>query len=153
MKKLKASALGVLLTVCYLHSEAQEHKIPLNEPDHNKPKIFNHLPQKMNLKLSEVESVLNYAVGDAIKVKVTDNLLFQGTVVSKSEDATVKSIVVKSAQLQGATFTFSKTTKEDGSFNYVGRIMSRNNGDAYEIKAENGQYILQKKNLYELIAE
>jgi hypothetical protein len=153
MKKLKAGAIGVLLTVCYLHSEAQDQKIPLNEPDHNKPKLFNHLPQKMNLKLSEVESVFNYSVGTAIKLRVTDNLLFQGTVVSKSEDATVKSIVVKSSELQGAIFTFSRTTKEDGSFNYVGRIMSRNNGDAYEIKTENGQYILQKKNLHELIAE
>ena len=153
MKKLKASALGVLLTVCCLHSEAQDQKIPLNEPDHNKPKLFNHLPQKMTLKLSDVASVFNYTVGAAINVKLTDNFLFQGTVVSKSEDATVKSIVIKSANLQGATFTFSQTTKEDGSFNYVGRIMSRNNGDAYEIKAENGQYVLQKKNLYELIAE
>ena len=153
MKKLKASAFGVLLTVCFLHSEAQNQKIPLNEPDHNKPKLFNHLPQKMTLKLSEVESVFNYSVGSAINLKITDNFLFQGTVVSKSEDATVKSIVVKSANLQGATFTFSKTTKEDGSFTYIGRIMSRNNGDAYEIKAENGQYILQKKNLHELIAE
>lgn len=153
MKKLKASALGVLLAVCFLHSEAQDQKIPLNEPDHNKPKLFNHLPQKMTLKLSEVESVFNYAVGAVVNVKITDNLLFQGTVVSKSEDATVKSIVVRSANLQGVAFTFSKTTKEDGSFNYVGRIMSRNSGDAYEVKTENGQYILQKKNLYDLIAE
>ena len=153
MKKLKASAIGVLLTVCSLHAGAQDQKIPLNEPDHNKPKLFNHLPQKMNLKISDVESVFGYSVGAAVSLKVTDNFLFQGTVVSKSEDATVKSIVVKSANLQGATFTFSKITKDDGSFNYAGRIMSRNNGDAYEIKAENGQYILNKKNLHELIAE
>ncbi|MGZ5190610.1 MAG: hypothetical protein ACXWCZ_06285, partial [Flavisolibacter sp.] len=85
MKKLKASAFGVLLTVCFLHAEAQDQKIPLNEPDHNKPRLFNHLPQKMTLKLSEVESVFNYSVGAAINVNVTDKLLFQGTVVSKSE--------------------------------------------------------------------
>jgi hypothetical protein len=155
MKKLKASAIGVLLTACCMYAGAQEQKIPLNEPDHNKPKLFNNLPQKMNLKLSEVESVFNYAIGAAVNLQVTDKLLFQGTVVSKSDakDASVKSIVIRSASLQGATFTFTKTKNTDGSFNYIGRIMSRNNGDAYEIKSENGQYILEKKNLYEMIAE
>jgi hypothetical protein len=155
MKKLKASAFSVLLIVCGMHTQAQEQKIPLNEPNHNKPKLFNNLPQKMNLRLSEVEPVFNYAVGATISIQLADNFLFQGTVISKSDekDASVKSIVIRSSTMQGASFSFTKTANPDGSYKYIGRIMSRNNGDAYEIKTENGQYILQKKNLYELIAE
>ena len=155
MKKLKASAFSVLLIVCVQHIQAQEQKIPLNEPNLHKPKLFNNLPQKMNLKISEVEPVLDKSVGTSVNVQLADNFLFQGTVISKSDtpDESVKSVVIRSSSMQGASFTFSKTKNEDGSFKYIGRIMSRNNGDAYEIKFENGQYILQKKNLYELIAE
>ncbi|MFL5809643.1 MAG: hypothetical protein ACJ749_08980 [Flavisolibacter sp.] len=155
MKKLKASAFSVLLIVCFQYTEAQEQKIPFNEPNRNKPKLFNNLPQKMNLKISEVEPVLQQSIGTSVNLKLADNFLFQGTVISKSDtpDESVKSIVIRSASMQGASFTFSKTKNQDGSFKYIGRIMSRNNGDAYEIKFENGQYILEKKNLYELIAE
>src|SRR5215213_3664542 len=98
MKKLKASAFGVLLTLCCIHAAAQQHQPPLNEPDRNKPRLFDHLPQKMNLKLSEVESVFDYAVGSAVNLQITDKFLFQGTVVSKSDakDAAVKSIVIRS---------------------------------------------------------
>jgi len=155
MKKLKASAFSVLLIVCVQHIQAQEQKIPLNEPNLRKPKLFNNLPEKINLKISEVVTVLDKSVGTAVNVQFADNFLFQGTVISKSDtpDESVKSIVIRSSSMQGASFTFSKTKNQDGSFRYIGRIMSRNNGDAYEIKFENGQYILQKKNLYELIAE
>jgi hypothetical protein len=155
MKKLKASAFSVLLIVCVMHAQAQEQKIPLNEPNHNKPKLFNNLPQKINLKISEVTPVLDQAVGTSINIRFAENFPFQGTVISKSEapDASVKSIVIRSASMQGASFTFSQTKNPDGSFKYIGRIMSRNNGDAYEIKLVNGQYILEKRNLYEMIAE
>jgi hypothetical protein len=155
MKQLKASAIGVLLSLCYIQAGAQEKQIPINEPDYNKPKLFNSLPQKMNLRLSEVASVFDYAVGTVVNLQLTDNFLFQGLVVSKSDpkDLAVKSIVIRSASLQGATFSFSKTINTDGTESYIGRIMSRNNGDAYEIKKENNQYVLQKKNLNEIIAE
>jgi hypothetical protein len=155
MKQLKASAIGVLLAVCYMQAGAQQKQIPLNEPDYNKPKLFNNLPEKMDLKLSAVEPIFDYELGKSVNIQVADNFLFQGMVVSKSDEKneSVKSIVIRSANLQGAVFTLSKTTNTDGSFSYIGRIMSRNNGDAYEIKKENNEYVLQKKNLNELIAE
>ena len=155
MKKLKASAFSVLLIVCVQHIQAQEQKIPLNEPNLRKPKLFNNLPEKINLKISEVVPVLDMSVGTAVNVQFADNFLFQGTVISKSDtpDESVKSIVIRSSTMQGANFTFSKTKNQDGSFRYIGRIMSRNNGDAYEIKFENGQYVLQKKNMNDLMVE
>jgi hypothetical protein len=155
MKKLKSIALCVLLSVCFLHSGAQEQKIPINEPDLNKPKLFSDLPQKMNLNIGELKPLFRLQAGERISVRLADNFLFEGRVVSKSggTDPNIQSIVISSTNRLGATLTFSQTIMRDGSIGYVGRIMSRNNGDMLEIAKENGQYILQKKNLYDLMNE
>jgi hypothetical protein len=153
MKKLSALALGMLLI--FLQASAQDHSIPLNEPDYNKPKLFADLPQRMTLKTAGIEALFNAALGTSISYRVADNFNWEGTVVSRSDaaDATVKSVVIRSTNRLGATFTFTRTQKTDGSFTYIGRIMSRNNGDAFEIVLENGQYMLAKKNLYDLLSE
>ena len=152
MKKLKIIATGVFLSVCVAQSFAQE-KLPLNEPDYNKPKLFSDLPKKMNLRVADMDLLFRFSIGDAIRVKATENFSLEGTVVSKSEEASVRSVVIRSSNRQGAIFTFTKTTAADGSVNYLGRMLNRNNGDAFEIVKENGQYVLLKKNLYDLIAE
>ena len=151
MKKLKTLITGVFFMACF--SVNAQEKTLLNEPDLNKPRLFADLPQKMLLKLSEMEPLLNASIGDVISVKAADNFSLEGTIVSKSEDASVKSIVIRSSNRQGAIFTFTRTANADGSPKYVGRMLNRNNGDAFEIAIENGQYVLIKKNLYDLIAE
>jgi len=154
MTLLKAVAFGLLMAAC-TSSFAQEQKLPVNEPDYNKPKLFADLPQRMDLHLTVLENIFQLQVGSAVRLQVTDALLFEGTIVSKSDaqDAGVKSIVIRSSNMMGATFTFTKTSTTSGTSSYIGRIMSRNNSDAYEIAMEKGQYVLQKKNLYDMISE
>lgn len=155
MKILKTIATGVLLIVCTQHSSAQSQTIPLNEPDYNKPKLFADLPQKMTLNLLQLEALFNLPVGAAIDAQVSGNFRFQGTVVSRSDaqDPSVKSIVLRSSNRQGATFTVTKRTNEDGSSAYIGRMISMKHGDAYELILENGAYILNKTGLYDLFSE
>ena len=152
MKKLKAIAIGALLTIC-LQSQAQ--KIPLNEPDYNKAKLFNDLPGKMNLKVSEMETLFSFSPGSSIRIQATENFLFEGVIISRSDagDTSVRTVVIRSTNRPGASFTFTRITNADGSIAYRGRIISRNNGDAFEIIQEKGLYVLQKKNLYDLISE
>jgi hypothetical protein len=154
MKKLKAIAIGALLTVSYLHAGAQE-KIPLNEPDYNKPKLFADLPQKINLKIVDMESLFSAATGSSVSARLTDHFIFQGVVVSKSDDkdVTVRSVIVRSTNRLGAVFTFTKITGEDGSIVYRGRIISPRNSDAFELVNDKGQYVLQKTNYYDLVNE
>src|SRR6185436_12216873 len=97
-------------------------------------------PQKMDLHITALENIFQLQVGSTVRLQVTDALLFEGTIVSKSDaqDAGVKSIVIRSSNMGGATFTFTKTGGTSGSPSYIGRIMSRNNSDAYEIAMEKG---------------
>jgi hypothetical protein len=154
MKILKTGIICALFCACYFSSSAQE-ELPLNQPDYNKPNLFPDLPQKIKLRISNLEDLLELPVGASVKTFIADNFNFHGTVVSKSDanSTTVKSVIIKSTNRKGATLTFTKTIGADGTVKYLGRIMSLKNGDAFEIVKENDQYILQKKTLYELINE
>jgi hypothetical protein len=157
MKMFKAIATCVLLCLSYFYSEAQENLPRINEPDYNKPKLFEDLPQKMNLTISDMESLFDLSVGTPVLAKLTKSFHFKGTIVSKSGTAVsrVRSVVIKSTTnvRQGAVFTFTKISNVDGGYTYRGRIISKESIDAYEIIKENGQYVLQKKNYFEMVRE
>ena len=144
-----------LITACCMHASAQESALPLNQPNYNKPKLFADLPDKMPLRVGDLEGLFNLPVGKQITAMVANGFPFVGTVISKSDgaDTSVKSIVVNSLTRQGATFTFTRITGKDGTVSYIGRMLSKANGDALEIAKEGDQYIIRKKNLYDLINE
>jgi hypothetical protein len=157
MKTLKTITACALFSLSFFYSGAQEELRINNEPDYNKPKLFADLPQKMNLTVSDMESLFDLPVGTPVMAKLTKNFPFKGIIVSRSGDAgtTVRSVVIKSTTNTrlGAVFTFTKIRKEDGSFVYGGRILSRESSDAYEIVKEKDEYVLQKKNYYEMVRE
>lgn len=154
MKTFKTIAFTALFGLSYFYSSAQE-KIPVNEPDYNKPKLFEDLPQKMNLTISDMESLFDLTVGTPVMAKLTKSFPFKGTIVSKSgtSESAVRSIVIKSTTRKDAVLTFTKIKNQDGSFIYRGRIISKESIDAYEIVKENDQYVLEKKNYYEMVRE
>lgn len=151
MKVLKTSAIGAFLTLCVLYASAQQ-KVPLTEPNYNKPRIFDDLPQKMKLRVSDLKELLSLPEGASVKTFLADNFLFKGIVVSTAGSETVRSVVIRSTDRKGATLTFTETIK-DGGYKYLGRVISLDNGDAFDIVQEDNQYVLQKKNLYDIISE
>jgi len=142
------------LTVGYLHASAQE-TVPINQPDYNKPKLFSDLPAKLNLRLPDMEALLNLSVGTKVNTLVAEGLQLKGTVVSRSnpDDLSVKSVVINSFTRQGATLTFTRFTKDDGTYSYIGRMISKDAGDALEIVKEGTVYVIRKTGLYDLINE
>jgi hypothetical protein len=154
MKTLKTITICMALSLGFLYSGAQE-KLPFNQPDYNKPKIFDDLPKKINLKITDMDSLFDLAVGRSVMVKIAQNFHFKGTVVSKSgsSEDQVRSVVIKSNTKNNAAFTFTRIPTGNGSFVYRGRILSKESIDAYEIVKENDQYVLEKKNYYEMVRE
>jgi len=153
MKILTTGAICVLLNVCYLHSSAQN--LPVNEPGESKPRLFADMPEKMHVHISDLESLLSLPVGTNVNTFLSREFHFQGTIVSVSDVAStkVKSVVIKSINKKGATFNFTRIIKADGTIKYLGRIISFTNSDAFELVKENDQYILQKKNLNDIMTE
>jgi hypothetical protein len=152
MKKLRALAF-YLVSFIFITQAAAQSNIPLNEPDYNKPKIFSDLPQQMILKVSEANQLFGFGEGDIVEVQVTAEYLLKGQVVTIGGDKSARTVIIRIPGRNNAIFTFTRNSSADGVISYVGRIMSRSNGDAYEIKRENGQFIFNKINLYDLISE
>lgn len=153
MNKLKAIAGCVLFLIFCIQASAQTSPVPVNEPDYNKPKIFADLPNQMTIRVVDAEKLFGLRAGTSSSVQLTDELFLKGTVVSNGESNGMRTIIIRATNRNNAVFTFTRITSEDGTTSYAGRIMSRDNGDAFLIKKEDNAFVLKKINLYDLISE
>ena len=153
MKHLK------ILTACFLLLMSSvgfsQNALTPAEPDYNKPKLFADVSSKFAVDINVLETLLDVPVGESVNAFLTKGFILRGTVVSKSDpqDLKVKSVVITSSNRSGATMTFTRTVDENGAVNYLARIISYKNGDAFELTKENNAYVLNKKNLYDLISK
>lgn len=121
----------------------------------SRPSLFQNLPEKISCRINDLSALLESETGRTVSFAFTGNLNFQGVVssVASKFDNSLQSIVVRSTNFAGAALSFSRITKQDGTISYVGRIISFQHGDAYEINQENGQYFFVKKGFYDLVNE
>ncbi len=131
--------------------------IPINEPDHNKPKLFQGLPDHIPVSTYTLNSLFNFLPGQAISINLSGGSVFQfeGEMVSVTNKYgnTIRSVIFHSSNYNGARLTLSRFTGENGTINYRGRILSLQHGDVYELQNQNGIYRLLKRNLYDLVNE
>ncbi len=155
MKTLQSLTFFVLSGICCMQASAQyKYGVTYREPDHDRPKLFTDLPEKMNIDVQSLDALLLLPLGAEVSAPLTAKFRLSGNVISKAADnEKVKSVVIQSSNRQGATFTISRVQNSDGSLSYIGRMISFKHGDAYELKKENGAYTLIKKNFYDLVNE
>ena len=153
MKNLVKGIICLSLFVICQQSNAQTP--PVREPDMNRPSLFQNLPNKISCRINDLSALLESETGKPVSFSFVNNLNFQGVVssVASKSDNTLNSVVIRSTNFPGAALSFSKIKKEDGTFSYVGRIISFQHGDAYEISLENEQYYFVKKGFYDLVNE
>jgi hypothetical protein len=148
---------GFVLTLLFYCGIASAQKnIPINEPDQNKPKLFTNLPDRIPVDISNLENLMKVETGKEVSLKSRDNNLqgFSGKVASiVNKYNNINSVVIRCSNFNGAILTLSSSTKSDGTVKFTGRIISFGHGDLYELQNENNQYILVKKNFYDLINE
>lgn len=157
MKNLRTPLLCASLMLCSLFSMGQTQTVPINEPDYNRPRLFNNLPDKIPFNPDSFLGLQNTQAGASISISLSDeNLIpFEGTMVSSvsRNEGKIQSIVIKSTNYNGATFSMSKIINADGHVIYTGRLMSFQHGDLYILKHSEGRYLLVKKNFYDLVNE
>ncbi|MBK7292080.1 MAG: hypothetical protein KBF82_12600 [Chitinophagaceae bacterium] len=156
MKNLRTHAVCVCLSLMSICSYAQSNtRPPLNEPDYNKPRLFNNLPERIPFSVTNVTSLFNASIGAAVDLGLSDTVPFtmDGEVIATSFSDKVQKLVVRSSNYPGANMTISKVTNNDGSVSYHGRILSIKHGDFYELQKSIEGYVLVKKSFYDLINE
>ncbi len=158
MKNLKLMGLALSMLMCCATISAQERS-PLNEPDANRPKLFTNLPDRIPVDVTELQSLVSgvNTTGRDASVRFSNEKFktFRGRVVSTAsrDNDRVKSLVLRSDDFNGASFTVTAMTQADGTTKYSGRILSFRHADMYVLENSNGSYYLVKKNFYEVVSE
>lgn len=142
------------LTLFIVFSDLYAQPVPLREPDYNKPLMFQALPERLLINITNLENLLVNESGNQVSFPFTPGQSLQGVVTSVGrDDPRVESIMVRLTNFNGAGLFISKITRPDGSYYYNGRIISMGHGDAYEIIYEKGLYYFEKKGFYDMLNE
>jgi len=158
MKNLRTAVICACITLCSLYSSAQDQKVIVNEPNYNKPRLFDNLPDVIPVSIDYLNGLVNSKAGVSINTALSNDVRtahFEGNVVSsvsKYEDK-VQSVIIKSTNYNGATLYISRVTTEDGTIKYNGRLMSFQHGDLYVLQQKDDGFVLVKKNYYDVINE
>jgi hypothetical protein len=158
MKYLKLSGPGLLFMICCATGFAQ-NRATINEPEYNKPALFTNFPDKILVTIDELKSLFSNdaARGKEAAISFADRKLpgFNGQLVSRASkyNNSIRSVVIRSTNFNGATLTLSSSTTTDGAARYTGRIISFQHGDLFVLQKENDQYFLIKKKFHEVINE
>ena len=145
----------IVLSMFLINTELIAQALPVREPDMNRPTLFQDLPEKINCRVNDLTAFLQSEIGSTVSFNFSGSVNFQGVVSSVASKFanTLQTVVIRSTNLPGAALSFSKLIKEDGSVSYIGRIISFQHGDAYEIVLQDGQYFFVKKHFYDLVNE
>jgi hypothetical protein len=148
---LAGMCLSLLLSATILSAQ---DVVPVNEPNQKRPLLFKTLPEKVTIQASDLKSLIAGGEGKTIRLQMGTGAL-EGKVVSavNKYNNNIRSVVIRSSNFNGATLTLSSSTKRDGTVKITGRLISIQHGDLYELEKENEQYVLVKKNYYDLINE
>lgn len=157
MRNLKPLCAAIMLLIGAVSANAQE-TAPLTEPNYKKLQLFTSLPENIKVNVNNLKELLKSSTGDAVASDLGDGSAFDfnGQVVSTATkyNNTIKSVVIRSSNYNGASLTISQLTNEDGSISYTGRIISFNHGDVFELqKQSDGNYAFVKKKFYDLVNE
>src|SRR6476620_11942209 len=154
MKILKTGLLSLLLSVCIARAGAQSIGAT-KEGTFNKTELFRDLPHRMEVSRQALAPLLQNNVGEKVSIPLASGFTLDGVVVSKSNAAErrYKTVVIKSTNRPGASFTITGIQKADGTMQYSGRMLSLKNSDAYEMKEDGGRLALEKTTLADLVSE
>jgi hypothetical protein len=158
MKNLRTPVVCLCCMLISICSFSQTNHAPVNQPDYNKPKLFDALPQTITVAFSDIENLIGKEAGQPASVLLDNSrqITFTGTVVSVSapvNDNSYKSVVIRSGNFNGAIMQLIRAKKGDGSFGYEGRIVSKQHGDAYILKNDGASLVFVKKGYYDLVSE
>lgn len=170
MKNSSTTVLCLCFVLSAFVSKAQNQKIPLNEPDYNKPKAFQNLPDSISVDAATLSNLFTFSKGQTVAPSSFNRstapvFQFRGEVISKSNNvslneksrslssSSLSSMILKLSDYTGANFTVSKITNADGSVHYTGRIINFKSGDLFVLQNINGKLMLIKKDYYALVNE
>lgn len=158
MKNCGTLMICAVFALSLFSSSVHAQNIPINEPNYNKPLMFQSLRDTINVDVTGLNALTNLGVSNSVNINLgtANGLQIVGSVISTSFDPKNGSIssVIRCSNFPGFTFAISKVINPtDNSITYKGRILSFQYGDLLELQNKNGQYVFVKKNFYDVVNE
>lgn len=143
MKNLNIFLLFILLAV----SEGATAQTPAA-----KPAQFAAYATRLNCTEAQLAALLSLPENSTVSLTLAGGFEFRGIVQSSVQKyANLKTAIIRSTNFPGSVFSLSKRSDAVSGEQYVGRIMSVQHSDVYELQFENGQYVFEKKKFDNLV--
>ena len=126
---------------------------PLNQHPVEKALLFNQLPEKFSFPLASLQNIFSAAVNSTISISPGAALKIEGTVLAKVAVSTDQlSINIRCHNYQDALLNISRIKQADGSFSYIGRMVSLRHGDVLLLWEDKGMYyFIREKQLLAMV--
>jgi len=136
MKPISKTLLALLLCLTTAVSYSQT----------TKSAVFSRFPEKIDCLPSEVNAAFTAEKGQTISLHFSNDFIITGKVISKIRKySNLESLTMRVPEYADAVFHLSRQTNDDQSISFVGRILSTDAFDGYEIKRDaGGNYQLHK---------
>ncbi|MEO5685581.1 MAG: hypothetical protein ABIQ88_23240 [Chitinophagaceae bacterium] len=150
---MKFLCLWGTITCILIAFSANCQTAPLNQHPAEKEPLFNHLPEKISCTAVSLQNIFAAAVTNNISVLLGTQLKIDGTVIAKvAVTPDQLSINIRCSNYQNALLNLSRITQTDGSFSYIGRIVSPRHGDVLLLWEDKGQYaFIREKQLLTMV--
>lgn len=112
----------------------------------SKPEAFKAFPNSIKLSPTDLNDAFAVTEGQHIVLSFANNFKFAGTVISNvTKYGNLQSMTIQSDELDKSIFNLSRQMLDNKNITYVGRIMSNNASDGYQIKKDGeGNYSFEK---------
>jgi hypothetical protein len=114
---------------------------PLNQRPAEKAPLFSQLPEKISCSAVSLKNIFQASVNSTISVTISPSMKIEGLVLAKVAVTPEQlSINIRCTNFQDALLNISRITETDGTFSYIGRMVSPRYGDVLLLWQENGLY-------------
>ncbi len=118
-------------------------------------RLFDKVPKEIEFEHKVISSVFSLNPGTAINIKFSDQFHITGILRSNNKIYTnLQSVLIECTNYKNLKFFISKRVNKDLSISYLGRMISRDAEDGFEVvEAKSDKSILKKISLKEMIVE
>lgn len=142
---MKNLYLVAFVLLCMCHAATAQTPAP-------KPAQFSAFADRLNCTEAQLSALLDKPENTVISFILPGGFEFRGIVQSSVQKyANLKTSIIRSTNFPGAVFSLSKRSDNVSGEQYVGRIMSFQHSDVYELQFANGQYNFEKKKFDDLV--
>jgi len=125
----------------------------VNQRQAEKPTLFSQLPARISCSSSSLQNIFTAALNSSVSIAVNPAMKVEGLVIAKAVVSPEQlSINIRCSNFQDALLNISRIKEQDGSFSYIGRMVSPLHGDVLLLWQEHGEYaFIRQKQLLSMV--